>query len=112
MSCLFAPKSCLSVPVSCPVQQKRSSQKACQPYYRAHRAAWQYRGQVMRVLFTAQDQQTIRDAFGQAKPNTEYARLAQEAPDPLNYESGGQEFDAIWVSARCTSTIASVSRRQ
>src|SRR3954464_9527049 len=34
-----------------------------------------YRGQVMRVLFTAQDQQTIRDAFGQAKPNAEYARL-------------------------------------
>src|SRR4030088_325123 len=36
---------------------------------------YRYRGQVMRVLFTAQDQQTIRDAFGQAKPNTEYARL-------------------------------------
>jgi DNA topoisomerase-3 len=29
----------------------------------------------MRVLFTAQDSQTIRDAFGRAKPNTEYARL-------------------------------------
>ena len=36
---------------------------------------YDYRGQVMRVLFTAQDQQTIRDAFGRAKPNTEYARL-------------------------------------
>src|SRR6201984_828361 len=34
-----------------------------------------YRGQVMRVLFTAQDSQTIRDAFSRAKPNTEYARL-------------------------------------
>src|SRR5712664_2637591 len=34
-----------------------------------------YRGQVMRVLFTAQDSQTIRDAFGRAKPNAEYARL-------------------------------------
>ena len=34
-----------------------------------------YRGQVMRVMFTAQDSQTIRDAFGRAKPNTEYARL-------------------------------------
>ncbi len=34
-----------------------------------------YRGQVMRVLFTAQDSQTIRDAFGRAKPNTEYANL-------------------------------------
>ena len=34
-----------------------------------------YRGEVMRVLFTAQDLQTIRDAFGRAKPNTEYASL-------------------------------------
>jgi DNA topoisomerase III len=34
-----------------------------------------YRGQVMRVLFTAQDSQTIRDAFGRAKPNSDYARL-------------------------------------
>src|SRR6202022_1318108 len=32
-------------------------------------------GQIMRVLFTAQDSQTIRDAFGRAKPNSEYARL-------------------------------------
>jgi DNA topoisomerase III len=36
---------------------------------------YDYRGQVMRVLFTAQDSQTIRDAFGRAKPNAEYARL-------------------------------------
>ena len=36
---------------------------------------YEYRGQVMRVLFTAQDQQTIRDAFGRAKPNAEYVRL-------------------------------------
>jgi DNA topoisomerase-3 len=35
---------------------------------------YEYRGQVMRVLFTAQDSQTIRDAFGRAKPNTEYSR--------------------------------------
>jgi DNA topoisomerase III len=34
-----------------------------------------YRGQVMRVLFTAQDSQTIRDAFAGAKPNSEYASL-------------------------------------
>ena len=34
-----------------------------------------FRGLVMRVLFTAQDSQTIRDAFGRAKPNTEYANL-------------------------------------
>ncbi|WP_420967307.1 DNA topoisomerase [Bradyrhizobium sp. B120] len=36
---------------------------------------YEYHGQVMRVLFTAQDSQTIRDAFGRAKPNIEYARL-------------------------------------
>ena len=36
---------------------------------------YNYRGEVMRVLFTAQDSQTIRDAFGDAKPNSEYARL-------------------------------------
>jgi DNA topoisomerase-3 len=37
---------------------------------------YNYRGQVMRVLFTAQDQQTIRNAFDRAKPNGEYARHA------------------------------------
>src|SRR5216684_1523335 len=36
---------------------------------------YEYRGQVMRVLFTAQDSQTIRDAFARAKPNAEYASL-------------------------------------
>jgi DNA topoisomerase-3 len=36
---------------------------------------YEYRGQVMRVLFTAQDSQTIRDAFAHAKPNVEYARV-------------------------------------
>ncbi len=34
-----------------------------------------FRGEVMRVMFTAQDPQTIRDAFAHAKPNREYARL-------------------------------------
>ncbi|MBO1077905.1 type IA DNA topoisomerase [Roseomonas haemaphysalidis] len=34
-----------------------------------------YRGRVMRVIFTAQDPQTIRAAFAAAKPNAEYARL-------------------------------------
>jgi DNA topoisomerase-3 len=34
-----------------------------------------YQGQVMRVLFTAQDPQTIREAFGRAKPNAEYSRI-------------------------------------
>jgi DNA topoisomerase-3 len=36
---------------------------------------YEYRGQVMRVLFTAQDAQTIRQSFDRAKPNSEYARL-------------------------------------
>jgi DNA topoisomerase-3 len=35
----------------------------------------QYRGRVMRVIFTAQDPRTIRDAFAAARPNAEYARL-------------------------------------
>jgi DNA topoisomerase III len=34
-----------------------------------------YRGTVMRVIFTAQDPQTIREAFARAKPNAEFARL-------------------------------------
>ena len=40
---------------------------------------YEYRGEVMRVLFTAQDSQTIRDAFGRAKPNAEYAKLCAAA---------------------------------
>src|SRR5271170_6263561 len=40
---------------------------------------YNYRGQVMRVLFTAQDTQTIRDAFARAKPNSEYALLYDAA---------------------------------
>ena len=36
---------------------------------------YNYRGQVMRVMFTAQDPQSIRDAFAKAQPNAEYARL-------------------------------------
>ena len=36
---------------------------------------YSYRGEVMRVLFTAQDPQSIRDSFSRAKPNSEYARL-------------------------------------
>ena len=34
-----------------------------------------YRGEVMRVMFTAQDPKTIREAFGRARPNTEHAPL-------------------------------------
>jgi len=36
---------------------------------------YNYRGRVMRVLFTAQDAQTIRQSFDRAKPNSEYAGL-------------------------------------
>ena len=36
---------------------------------------YKYRGEVMRVMFTAQDAQTIRDAFNRAKPNSDYASL-------------------------------------
>lgn len=36
---------------------------------------YKYRGEIMRVIFTSQDTQTIRDAFGRAKPNKEYASL-------------------------------------
>src|SRR3954467_4487505 len=36
---------------------------------------YNYRGQVLRVLFTAQDAQTIREAFDRATPNAEYAKL-------------------------------------
>ncbi len=34
-----------------------------------------YRGEAMRVLFTAQDPETIRTAFRRARPNAEHARL-------------------------------------
>ena len=40
---------------------------------------YRYRGKVMRVLFTAQDPKTIRDAFRQAKPNSEFRRLYESA---------------------------------
>ena len=36
---------------------------------------YKFRGEVMRVMFTAQDTQTIRDSFSRAKPNSDYARL-------------------------------------
>ena len=36
---------------------------------------YNYHGRVLRVLFTAQDMQTIREAFDRARPNAEYAKL-------------------------------------
>jgi hypothetical protein len=44
---------------------------------------YEYRDQVMRVLFIAQDSQTIRDAFGRAKPNAEYAFATGRQPQRL-----------------------------
>ena len=38
-----------------------------------------YRGDVLRVLFTAQDAQTIREAFSRARPNSEHALLYNAA---------------------------------
>ena len=38
-----------------------------------------YRGEVMRVMFTAQDVETIRQAFRRARPNGEHARLYDAA---------------------------------
>ena len=38
-----------------------------------------YRGEAMRVLFTAQDPETIRAAFRRARPNAEHARLYDAA---------------------------------
>ena len=38
-----------------------------------------YRGEVLRVLFTAQDAETIRAAFTRARPNGEHARLYEAA---------------------------------
>ena len=38
-----------------------------------------YRGEAMRVLFTAQDAETIRAAFRRARPNGEHARLYEAA---------------------------------
>jgi DNA topoisomerase-3 len=34
---------------------------------------YEYRGELMRVLFIAQDSQTIRDAFARVRPNAEFA---------------------------------------
>ena len=38
-----------------------------------------YTGEVRRVMFTAQDAQTIRDAFAQARPNSDHLALYQAA---------------------------------
>ena len=66
---------------------------------------YEYHGQVMRVLFTAQDSQTIRDAFSRAKPNAEYARLYAAAV-------ARRQADQIYnLSLTRTATVILGSRR-
>ena len=87
---------------------------------------YKYKGQVARVLFTAQDNQTIRDAFDRAKPNSEYAKLyaagvARRQADQIYNLSltrtatvllsqGGR--DVIGVGRVKTPTLAIVCRRE
>ena len=64
-----------------------------------------YRGTVMRVMFTAQDAQTFRDAFAQAKPNTDYARLYAAAV-------ARRQADQIYnLSLTRTATVTLAARR-
>ena len=61
---------------------------------------YRYKGEVMRVLFTAQDPKTIRDAFEKAKPNSEYTRLYESAV-------ARRESDQIYnLSLTRTATVA------
>ena len=59
---------------------------------------YKYRGEVMRVMFTAQDAQTIRDAFNQAKPNSDYASLYAAAVARRQAEG---VFGMRWAFALC-----------
>ena len=61
---------------------------------------YEYGGQIIGCWFTAQDAQTIRDAFDRAKPNSEYARLYAAA---VCTPAG----PAKWIT--CHSPAASVS---
>ncbi len=85
-----------------------------------------YRGEVQRVMFTAQDPQTIRDAFTQARPNGEYARLyaaavARRQADQIYNLSltrtatvtlAGGARTVIGVGRVKTPTLAIVCRRE
>ena len=53
-----------------------------------------YRGDAMRVLFTAQDPETIRTAFRRARPNAEHARLYDAAVMSLRRGRGGRHGGA------------------
>ena len=87
---------------------------------------YKYRGEVRRVLFTAQDPQTIREAFGRAKPNSEYAQLyaaavARRQSDQIYNLSltrtatvvlGKGARGVIGVGRVKTPTLASVCKRE
>src|SRR3712207_774752 len=88
-----------------------------------------YRGEVRRVMFTAQDPRTIREAFAAAKPNGEYARLygaavaRQQADQIYNLSltrtatvtlgrGGGGARAVVGVGRVKTPTLAIVCRRE
>jgi DNA topoisomerase-3 len=85
-----------------------------------------FRGDVMRVMFTAQDPQTIREAFAKAKPNAEYGNLyaaavARQQSDQIYNLSltrtatvliGRAERAVIGVGRVKTPTLAIVCRRE
>src|ERR1019366_1118446 len=86
----------------------------------------QFRGDVMRVMFTAQDPQTIRDAFAKAKPNAEYGNLyaaavARQQSDQIynlsltrtaTVKLGRGERGVIGVGRVKTPTLAIVCKRE
>ncbi len=85
-----------------------------------------FRGDVMRVMFTAQDPQTIRDAFAKAKPNADYwnlyaAAVARQQSDQIYNLSltrtatvliGRGQRAVIGVGRVKTPTLAIVCRRE
>ncbi len=85
-----------------------------------------YRGEVLRVIFTAQDPRTISDAFANARPNAEYARLyaaavARRQADQIYNLSltrtatvilAGAARTVIGVGRVKTPTLAIVCRRE
>jgi DNA topoisomerase III len=87
---------------------------------------FRFRGEVMRVMFTAQDPQTIRDAFARAKPNADYenlyaAAVARQQSDQIYNLSltrtatvllGRGARAVIGVGRVKTPTLAIVCRRE
>ena len=87
---------------------------------------FRFRGEVMRVMFTAQDPQTIRDAFARAKPNADYenlyaAAVARQQSDQIYNLSltrtatvllGRGARTVIGVGRVKTPTLAIVCRRE